>query len=864
MGFGKVIAKFRKQSFLKFWQLCKSVISTIWKEVCKHVFNERMMWACIAVAVICICSDAIVSLWIRRFGNWLDQFYAFIMGLKPLLWILAFCILWIAVQSLISLWRRRSVPLMLIPVSVIIVWFIIKWPGPYLVIVYDISFKWLLLGWIISCYLLRIAKAIKNWFRNRKSISNNEEDRHIGLIACHPTYYEDGRKKFAASIATLVENTNLKERGITIGLTGEWGAGKTLVLKEIRRLLEEHMEVIEFYPWQSSSPENLIEDFFQTLASRLHYRSRSLGKNLENYADKLIELDIDKRLNFIAKIGRWISGGYLSINDARVKIESELKDLPKSVAIIIDDLDRLDKDELFETLRLVRNTAHFCNIVYIIAYDPDYTVKMLGRKGIENAGEYLHKIFMLSLALPSFEHFTYVGVIHQFLREHLGDDSEDFLILEPFVLQHAESQNEYFLNRFIHNYRQAVQFGQFLCAHYLILKNTSPDFAKNFILREWYYLQILRFFVPSVYDSLHHHPESFFYRVYIDSYDIYKYDPETCKSSGLSLSDDAIVIIKKLFSCTRSRIKPTSIALISNFYNYFANRVLSTKISESEFMDMLNGVRPRSLMMYEWLHRKPKVWDSVDSLLASHYIGNLNDEQIRVFIGAKLWWYGLVGSKVSLESIHDITCHKATLEQIDIAAKEYNDIIMTMIGNPGIRADRIADLIVAQAPYPEDPTLPPEEQDSAIPLVEAEEAECLFKKLIEREFEYKRIRSADDISNPTSTLFKIMDSAYNSVTIYSADDILFKNYALKPVLEIFNKKLESRFELKGSNFERLKSTFGYTSTGDQEIDADRYEKSQQMIHSFFEKNNTLEYIIFRWFKGTKEEKNRIISYLHLR
>lgn len=834
-----------------------------WRKISESFLNEKMLWACIAGTVLCICADKIDSIWIKWFGGWLDSFYLFVNSRKSLLWILALCILWSAIRSLISLWHKRMVSPILIPIGAAVVWFLLKWPGPYLSVAKVISFKWLLLGWIISCYLVRIAKRIKIWLINKNSSSDDEEDKRIGLIATHPSYYEDGRKRFAASLANLIENTNLRERGLTVGITGEWGAGKTLVLKEIRDRLKKQMEVIEFYPWQSSSPENLIEDFFQTLASRLHSRSRSLGMNLENYADKLIELDIDKRLNFLAKIGRWISGGYLSINDARGKIESELKELPKSIAIIIDDLDRLDKDELFETLRLVRNTAHFQNIVYIIAYDVDYSKKMLERKGIENAQEYLHKIFMLSMTLPSFEHFAYIGVIHQFLREHLGKESEDFSILEKLVLREVHGQTEYFLSRFIHNYRQAVQFGHFLCAHYLILKNMSPDYEKNFNLDEWYYLQILRFFDPDVYDELHRRPEAFFYPMYIQS-NIYKFDPETTKNSGISLSEDTTVIIKTLFSDPGSNIKPTSIAHIRNFYNYFANRVLSTVISESEFLDMLNGVRPRALIMYEWLHHTPKVWDSVNSLLASHRIGDLTDEQIKIFIEAKLWWFGIVGSQENLESIREITYYPATLDQIEIAEKAYNETLVLMIGNPGIKAERIAELIRAQAPLPYDPTLPNEEQESAIPLIETKEAESLFRKLIEREFEYKRIKGADDISDPESTLFKIMDSAYTVITANSLDGLIFKNYALNPVIEIFDELLKSRFDLKGSNLNRLQSTFGYIATGDQKTDADRYKTSQQTIHSFFEKNRMMEYIIFRWFKGSKDSKNDLISSLNLR
>lgn len=162
------------------------------------------------------------------------------------------------------------------------------------------------------------------------------------LVVKSVRFHDDGRKMFASNVADIVADTDLRMEPLSLGLTGEWGTGKSLVLEEIKdRLREKDITVIEFFPWQSTSPSNLIEDFFKTMSSALHATSRRLGGALEDYADKLIKLDIDKRLNSLAKIGRYIGGSYTSINEARTRIECWKELLKKKDGIPGNNLARL-------------------------------------------------------------------------------------------------------------------------------------------------------------------------------------------------------------------------------------------------------------------------------------------------------------------------------------------------------------------------------------------------------------------------------------------------------------------------------------------------------------------------------------------
>jgi predicted KAP-like P-loop ATPase len=69
----------------------------------------------------------------------------------------------------------------------------------------------------------------------------------------------------------------------------------------------------------------------------------------------------------------------------------------------MDDIDRLDKEEIQAIFRLVKLTADFPNTVYILSCDIERVAEALAeRYGSKDAGKsFLEKIIQLSLPLPS-------------------------------------------------------------------------------------------------------------------------------------------------------------------------------------------------------------------------------------------------------------------------------------------------------------------------------------------------------------------------------------------------------------------------------------------------------------------------------
>lgn len=228
------------------------------------------------------------------------------------------------------------------------------------------------------------------------------------------------RWPLASKVADLIKNYRTRD-SIVIGIEGPWGAGKTsfinLVLGELKR--SDPPIIVSFNPWNFSGQNELLTDFFASLSSAVKKETgQNILHSLKPYVSKL-KMSINPSVSlfgFQLNLGEIWGTGEKSLQETREIIDAELKALPKKILIVLDDLDRLDKNETRLIMKLVKITANFSNTVFLLAYDRNRVASRLDDKGWSGE-EYLKKIVQVSFTLPEPDR---VG-LNEILFNNLGE-----------------------------------------------------------------------------------------------------------------------------------------------------------------------------------------------------------------------------------------------------------------------------------------------------------------------------------------------------------------------------------------------------------------------------------------------------------
>jgi KAP family P-loop domain len=219
-----------------------------------------------------------------------------------------------------------------------------------------------------------------------------------------------GRARAAEHFATSVLRLDASE-GLVVGVLGPWGSGKTSFVNLARPIFESgSVPVLDFNPWMFSGAEQLVQSFFSELSAQLKLKPglAEVGKGLEEYGD------IFSNLTWLPVIGPWIErgqdlaklvGGVLQrkkegVAGQRAKVDKALRELQRPIVVVLDDIDRLNTSEIRDIFRLVRLTANFPNVIYVLAFDRKRVEDALSEHGIPGRA-YLEKILQIGFDLPA-------------------------------------------------------------------------------------------------------------------------------------------------------------------------------------------------------------------------------------------------------------------------------------------------------------------------------------------------------------------------------------------------------------------------------------------------------------------------------
>jgi ABC-type transport system involved in cytochrome c biogenesis ATPase subunit len=213
--------------------------------------------------------------------------------------------------------------------------------------------------------------------------------------------------------AVIARGTNAAT-GVIIGITGPWGSGKSSILNLLAtHILEIKPEtiVVRFDPWLISGRNDLIGEFIAELIAQLQQKA-GRKKRFKTAVEKLVEYgQMITPLATVVPYGIAVKGALelakdhlgrqKSVHEQRRELMAALTQVNSPIVVLIDELDRIEDEEIRIVAQLVRSVADFPGISYVLAYDAERVIRALaGADKVERGRAYLEKIVQLQIPLP--------------------------------------------------------------------------------------------------------------------------------------------------------------------------------------------------------------------------------------------------------------------------------------------------------------------------------------------------------------------------------------------------------------------------------------------------------------------------------
>lgn len=289
-------------------------------------------------------------------------------------------------------------------------------------------------------------------------------------------------------IIVSYNNKVVENNCFTILLNEKYGAGKTTFMLNLKEQIKsDEAYVIDFKPWLCPDSQQMATELInQFVENKIPIKERQLIKYAQALANEGSWIGIASRfvLNSTSK----------SLSKQFEEIAKDMQSLKKPVVVLVDDVDRLSDDELIELLKLIRNTAAFPNVFYIVAADKGYLCTALANKGIKEPDLFLQKFFNFEITFPKDDFY-----LEDILKSELYNIIDDKDSVQRFITTEAV---RYMLKtpRDVHRYCNMLSYELDLLKH----KNV----ASEIYLRDLMNLTLLQYYTDIVYKLLRDNDES--------------------------------------------------------------------------------------------------------------------------------------------------------------------------------------------------------------------------------------------------------------------------------------------------------------------------------------------------------------------
>lgn len=375
-------------------------------------------------------------------------------------------------------------------------------------------------------------------------------DDGIGADAPIKTAAQDRlrRTDFAARIAGILSELSLRD-GRVFAIRGEWGFGKSSLKNLITEKLDardDGADWLEFNPWQWGDGDAIARALFEQIADRLggeHSSGararadalRRYGAILNGVSEPIKQISstavvsalltnasviavasaVGFGLPTVAKaaavfaalalglpwIGRLLShfGRDRSaepLDKVRAGLEARLRELDRPLVVFVDDIDRLEPDQIRMLLRQVKANANLPNIVFVLLFQPSIVESALDPVADGDGRAFLEKVVQANFDLPAVPQ----SVVHSAFGEELSAMASTYAT-EANGFHQTRWGNAFVgcIQPNLRNMRDARRLLSSIAIH-LPLHVSGDVFEVNIV--DFLLLETLRVFEPDLHEAL--------------------------------------------------------------------------------------------------------------------------------------------------------------------------------------------------------------------------------------------------------------------------------------------------------------------------------------------------------------------------
>jgi len=387
-----------------------------------------------------------------------------------------------------------------------------------------------------------------------------------------------GRDNFAINLGDrIIEHKSPNNENLVIGIAGEWGSGKSSLMNMVLDHIEkeyinsnelndnEKPIIMCFNPWRFSNQDQLLYQFFYEmglLLGRTDYENiRDIARKVEIYASFFepvgialppfgVIIKVLKR--YLNAIQEWADYKSNDLDKTKKELDEALKNQKHKIIIALDDIDRLNVEEIHLIFQLIKVLADFPNTVYLVGFDREVVSAALTNDQIKLSGsDYLEKIIQVIFEIP-----------------HITEDEIKNLVIQSLEKDFDKFENESdkydFDNRYNsllkHKIKNIRNFNRYINT----LKLTYDSIKDDVFNADYYTIIAVQVFFPEVYHFILKNKELLLYD-YIYSLN-YPHNKEEIKNE----LDEAIVNLNS-FNIPNQDFKSFLISLFPNLKRIYSN-----------------------------------------------------------------------------------------------------------------------------------------------------------------------------------------------------------------------------------------------------------------------------------------------------